>query len=194
MHPPRMRSNETQTAKLARLVVGALGLLLHGACGSHEEVTQPTAAGSTREAAGGGKAGGSAGSPAVPDLTDLIDMTAQLAAPMCNMDAVSVSECGGVACPALPPTASLSCTINCCSAQGTCGQRSADLRIEQVLGTSCTASAVADARCPGTTLAGTPLVGCCDAQGHCGQIFGTICIATGTTPCDTATAADAGVP
>ena len=151
-------------------------------------------AGSGRAGRGGAGASGNAGAGGAPatDLTDLINMVTELATPMCDPEATSVTSCGDEQCPEITEQASMSCTINCCSPQNKCGQRSSDTRIQQFLGTGCASAPVPDARCPATTLLGMSYAGCCTDQGVCGQIIGTACFALGTVPCDATTTTDAG--
>ena len=147
-----------------------------------------TGGSSARAGTGGTTATGTAGAPS---LTDLINM---FTAPMCNESATSETSCGDMTCPELPSNAEMSCTINCCTADETCGTRSADLRIEQFLGSTCLAPVEPDDRCPSVTILGNTLPGCCDAAGNCGQsVGGSVCIAApGAQRCD-GTGNDAGV-
>ena len=175
------------------------------ACAAHSDSNASAGSGGSRASqSSSGRTGGRAGSSntgfdiggAVTGfggsaaITDAINMAAALTS--CNPDSVSATECGGVACPALPELASATCTINCCSPEGKCGQRSSAKLVEQSLGTACSATAAPDDRCPASMLLGTNYPGCCDASGRCGQILGTTCFATGTLLCDQA-ANDAGM-
>jgi hypothetical protein len=165
----------------------ALTLAAHGACGTDTTAphTDPVI-GSQRGGAGGSAAGGVAGTAAtlVPTLPTVA----------CDSTVKSEISCGGSMCPAQPASAATTCTATCCTADGKCGTRSTATLNGQAVADYCIASAVADARCPSSSLGGTTLVGCCDALGRCGQLYGTTCLSAGTGPaCDAPpSAADAG--
>jgi hypothetical protein len=169
----------------------ALGLAWQPACGSDSNAGAAGSAGSVSGEGGSSGAGGAAGAAGAASIPDLITM---LTTPMCDATAQSETSCGGTTCPALPDNASMTCTINCCVADGQCGTRVADTRIQQLLGSTCLAPVVTDSRCPSTTILGMTLVGCCDSQGVCGQVLGPLCLATGGRACDDdAGTADAGM-
>ena len=180
------------------LVAMTLQALMQVACGDDaggdDDKTEHTARGG-RSGRGGAGASGSTGlsGAAAPNLTDLINMVTELAIPMCDPEATSVASCGDEQCPEITEQARMSCTINCCSPENKCGQRSSDTRVQQFLGMGCTATPVPDARCPSATLLGTTYAGCCNEQGLCGQIVGTACLALNMVACDAASSgADAG--
>lgn len=144
--------------------------------------------GSTAQAGNGAGTGGAGGG-----LFGLTDLTGLLT-PMCNPDAESVTSCGGTECPALATGSEGTCTITCCSFDERCGTRSADTRIESALGTTCTAPALPDTRCPDLTLGGLALPGCCTENNACGQIVANLCIAAATPrACDAPPTEDAGI-
>lgn len=149
------------------------------ACGD-DDTTEPDDSDGGRGGRGGStaRAGANAGATAGVGggtVTGLPDLT-MLLTPMCNPDAESVTSCGGVDCPALPDGSESSCTITCCSADDRCGTRSSDTRIEGVLGTTCTAPAIPDTRCPDVSLGGFTAIGCCTDTNVCGQVVANICI------------------
>lgn len=179
----------------------ALQAVLQLACGDdadgddHDETEDSGRGGrGGRGGAGGASGNSSVSGTAAPDLTGLINMVTELATPMCDASAESVTNCGDEQCPEIAEQARMACTINCCSPQNKCGQRSSDTRIQQFLGTACTSTPVPDERCPGATLLGTTYAGCCTEQGTCGQIIGGACFALSTMACDAAAAGtDAGI-
>jgi hypothetical protein len=167
-----------------------MGLLLHTGCGG-DDTNASAGTGGTSATAGNTAVGGAFGSAGGLSIPDVITM---LTTPMCDSNAQSEASCGSTQCPALPDNAGATCTINCCASDGRCGTRSADTRVQQLLGTTCTPPVTPDERCPGSTVLGMTLTGCCDGQGNCGQILGPLCLAGGTPrACNAPPETDAGL-
>jgi hypothetical protein len=167
-------------------ISAALFCALSGnACGDDDTAAASNSAGASghaNAAAGNGAAAGSGGAAGAPSLVDTLTM---LTMPMCDTSVTSESSCGSSDCPDVSSSAATMCTVNCCTTDQRCGTRNVDQRLEMFLGSTCTAAALPDARCPSTTIIGMTLPGCCDPQGRCGQAFGGICVAAPTaTSCD----------
>ena len=162
-----------------------LGVALMG-CGSNDEegATDSGAgttggneggAGATGGADGGSNTGGSDGG-ANTGGTGGTGGTPGIDGGQCDTDAVSVTTCGTMTCPAVDTTmAQYACLVNCC-VDDKCGRRMARANAAQP--TQCRVGDQPDSRCEDFTASASAavvtftFVGCCTADNQCGGLFG----------------------